>query len=71
MFGRIPISSIYSLFEETCWFTLNHKFRGGLLGIILTVTMVNEEVTTDEDCACSGNSLPLQEQLLPLLGDNC
>ena len=49
---------------------INHKFRGGLLGITLTVTTAIEEVTTDEGCACSGNSLPLQEQLLPLLGDN-
>ena len=37
-----------------------------LLGIILIVTTVSEEVTTVEDCACSGNSLPLQEQILPL-----
>jgi hypothetical protein len=25
---------------------INHKFRGGLLGIIITVTMASEEVTT-------------------------
>ena len=47
---------------------INHKFRGGLLGIILTVTTASEEVTTAEDCACSGNALPLQEHILPLLG---
>ena len=47
--------------------SINHKFRGGLLGIILIVTTASEEVTTAEDCACSGNSLPLQEQILPLL----
>ena len=48
--------------------SINHKFRGGLLGIILTVTTASEEVTTAEDYACSGNSLPLQEHILPLLG---
>ena len=47
--------------------SINHKFRGGLLGIIHIVTTVSEEVTTAKDCACSGNSLPLQEQILPLL----
>ena len=46
---------------------INHKCRGGLLGIILTVTTASEDVTTAEDCTCSGNSLPLQEQILPLL----
>ena len=45
---------------------VNHKFRGGLFGIILTVTTASDEVTTAGDCACSGNSLPLQEQILPL-----
>ena len=46
---------------------INHKFRGGLLGIILTDTTASEDVTTAEECTCSGNSLPLQEQILPLL----
>ena len=46
---------------------INHKFRGGLLGIILTVTTASEDVTTAEDCTYSGNSLPLQEHILPLL----
>ena len=38
-----------------------------MLGIILTVTTTSEDVTTAEDCTCSGNSLPLQEHILPLL----
>jgi hypothetical protein len=46
-------------------------FLGGrsnlVLGIILTVTTASEDVTTAEDCTCSGNSLPLQEHILPLL----
>ena len=48
-------------------FLINHKFRGGLLGIILTVTTASEVITTAENCTCSGNSLPLQEHILPLL----
>ena len=59
---EFPYPQVYCLLEETCWFTINHKFRGGLLGIILSVTTASEDITTAEDCACSGNSLPLQVQ---------
>jgi hypothetical protein len=38
-----------------------------LLGIILTVTTASEDVTTAKVCTCSGNSLPLQDHILPLL----
>ena len=38
----------------------NHKFRGGLLGIILLVTTASMDITTAEECTCSGNSLPMQ-----------
>ena len=37
----------------------NHKFRGGLLGITLTVTTASMKITTAEECTSSGNSLPL------------
>ena len=43
---------------------VNHKFRGGLLGIILLVTTASMEVTTDKECTCSGNSLPLQVHII-------
>ena len=42
----------------------NHKFRGGLLGIILLVTKASMEVTTAEECTSSGNSLPLLEHII-------
>ena len=38
---------------------INHKFRGGLLGIILIVTTASMEIATAEECTSSGNSLPL------------
>ena len=37
----------------------NHKFRGGLLGIKLTVTTDRLVEDTAEECTSSGNSLPL------------
>ena len=46
---------------------INHKFRGGLLGIILTVTTASVDITTAEECTCSGNTLPLLVHILPLL----
>ena len=38
---------------------VNHKFRGGLLGVILIVTTASMKITTAEECTSSGNSLPL------------
>jgi hypothetical protein len=38
---------------------VNHKFRGGLMGIVLSVTTASMEITTAEECTSSGNSLPL------------
>ena len=38
---------------------INHKFRGGLLGIILTVITASMEITTAEEYTSSGNTLPL------------
>ena len=49
---------------------LNHKFRGGLLGIILTVTTASEDIATAEECTCSGNHYHCKYIVLPLLGDN-
>ena len=43
---------------------INHKFRGGLLGIILIVTTASSDITTAEECTCSGNSLPLQVHII-------
>ena len=37
----------------------NHKFRGELLGIILTVTTAKHGRSTAEECTNNGNSLPL------------
>ena len=42
----------------------NHKFRGGLLGIILLVTTASMDITTAEECTCNGNSLPLQVHII-------
>ena len=43
---------------------INHKFRGGLLGIILTVITASMDITTAEECTCSGNLLPLQVHII-------
>ena len=47
----------------------NHRLalKVGVLGIILTATTASEDITTAEECTCSGNSLPLQVHILPLL----
>jgi hypothetical protein len=57
---EFPYPQIVDYLKKLIDCHINHKFRGGLLGIILLVTTASMEVTTDEECTCSGNSLPLQ-----------
>ena len=60
MFGRIPyILSDADKLKKFKDLLRNHKFRGGLLGITLTVTTASMKITSAEECTSSGNSLPL------------
>ena len=60
MFGRIPyILSDADKLKKLKDLLRNHKFRGGLLGIILIVTTASMKITTAEECTSSGNTLPL------------
>jgi hypothetical protein len=61
---KIKVSYIYN---HSIYHSSKDRDQKDVLGIILPVTTASEDVTTAEDCTCSGKSLPLQEQILPLL----
>jgi hypothetical protein len=57
---EFPISSVMLIkLKKLKDLLRNHKFWGGLLGIILIVTTDSIKITTAKECTSSGNTLPL------------